>query len=301
MADRGHAVASWLTFPVILGSSLAAAIGLAPSLGPPLAVAVAQAGAAFAIVVAERLWPYQHAWNHSHGDVLTDVLHALVSGLGTTQLLRPLVTAGGVAVAGGLAGALGGRLWPTSWPLVAQLGLALVVAELPQYWLHRWQHTYDWLWRFHAPHHSAPRLYWLNAARFHPLDLGLLYAVGYVPLVLLGCPEIVIGLFALFDAVFGMLQHSNVDVRLGPLNRVFSMAEPHRWHHSRNVAEAGTNFGSNLIVWDLVFGTFFLPADRRPPTAIGIADMPRFPADYLGQLAAPFRWRSLPREPVTSA
>ena len=32
-------------------------------------------------------------------------------------------------------------------------------------------HEVPWLWRFHATHHSAPRLYWLNAGRFHPLDL----------------------------------------------------------------------------------------------------------------------------------
>jgi sterol desaturase/sphingolipid hydroxylase (fatty acid hydroxylase superfamily) len=161
--------------------------------------------------------------------------------------------------------------------------------------LHRWQHGYDALWRFHAVHHSAPRLYWLNAARFHPLDLGLLYLVGYVPLVLLGCPGDVILLFSLFDAVLGMFQHSNVDVRLGALNWIFSMAEPHRWHHSRTLAEANTNFGSNLLVWDLAFGTFFLPRDREPPAAIGIADMPRFPTGYLAQLAAPFRWARLPR------
>jgi sterol desaturase/sphingolipid hydroxylase (fatty acid hydroxylase superfamily) len=79
-------------------------------------------------------------------------------------------------------------------------------------------------------------------------------------------------------------------VRLGALNRIFSMAEPHRWHHSRSLLEANTNYGSNLTVWDVVFGTFFLPHDREPPTAIGIADLPDFPAGYLDQLAAPFRW-----------
>jgi sterol desaturase/sphingolipid hydroxylase (fatty acid hydroxylase superfamily) len=71
------------------------------------------------------------------------------------------------------------------------------------------------------------------------------------------------------------------------------MAEPHRWHHSRTLAEANTNYGSNLIVWDLVFGTFFLPRDRQPPAAIGIGNMPEFPTRYLAQLASPFRWKEL--------
>ncbi|HJQ85523.1 MAG TPA: sterol desaturase family protein [Candidatus Binatia bacterium] len=280
-------------FPLVLGGAIAAAILLAPALGMVAAVVLVQAVAALAIAGAERVLPFRPAWNRSHGDLRTDVLHAVVSGLGTSQIVLPLVKLGGAIVAARLAAILGVALWPTAWPLVAQLALALLVAELAQYWWHRWQHEHELLWRFHAVHHSAPRLYWLNAARFHPLDLGFLYAVGYMPLVALGCPEEVVLLFALFDAVFGMLQHCNVDVRLGVLNGIFSMAEPHRWHHSRTIAEANSNYGSNLIVWDRVFGTFFLPAERAAPDEIGIGDMPDFPAGYLAQLASPFRWRRL--------
>ena len=284
-----------LPFVLILGGTLALALLLLPVLGAPLTLVVGQGVGAIAVAVAERLRPFRPEWNRSHGDVGTDVAHVLVSGGGAAQLARPVAAALGVAIAGALSRHLGLDVWPRAWPLLAQLALALVIAELPQYWLHRWQHEHDWLWRFHSVHHSAPRLYWLNAARFHPVDLGLLYLVGYVPLIALGCPEETIMLFALFDAVFGMLQHGNIDVRLGWLNRVFSMAEPHRWHHSRVLDEANTNYGSNLIVWDLVFGTFFLPGDRQPPAAIGIADMPAFPQTWAAQMAAPFRWRSLPR------
>ena len=288
-----RATATWLVFPLIMGGTIATAIALLPRVGATLALVVTQAAAAVAIVVAERLLAFKPAWNRSHGDVATDAAHALVSGIGTTRLVRPLAQAVGVVGAGALARTVGIPLWPDAWPLTAQLALALVIGELPQYWLHRWQHQHDVLWRFHATHHSAPRLYWLNAARFHPVDLGLLYAVGYIPLIVLGCPQAVIMLFTLFDGVFGMLQHSNIDARLGPLNWVFSMAEPHRWHHSCTVAEANTNYGSNLIVWDLVFGTFFLPRDRQPPSTIGIGSMPAFPSRYLDQLASPFRWKEL--------
>jgi sterol desaturase/sphingolipid hydroxylase (fatty acid hydroxylase superfamily) len=286
-------VASWSIFPVIMLGTLLLAFAWMPSQGAYAAVLEAQVVGLLAIVVAERLLPYRAAWNRSHGDLRVDALHAIVSGLGTTQVAGAFVRLLGAALAAKLATALGSSLWPTEWPYLLQLALALVIAEFPQYWLHRWQHEHDFLWRFHSVHHSAPRLYWLNAARFHPIDLGVLYVVGYLPLVLLGCPTEVILLFGLFDAVFGMLQHCNADVRLGALNRIFSMAEPHRWHHSRTLAEANTNYGSNLIVWDLAFGTFFLPSGREPPSAIGIADLPDFPSTYLGQIAAPFRWRQI--------
>ena len=286
---------SFLAFPLILGTTLVLAILLLPHLGVPLTLVVAQTFGLVAVAAAEHWQPFRTDWNRSHGDIGTDVLHALVSGIGTTQLVRPLAAAVGVVIAGALSRGVGLDVWPRAWPLLAQLALALVIVELPQYWLHRWQHEHEWLWRFHAVHHSAPRLYWLNAARFHPGDLGLLYLVGYVPLIALGAPEETIMLFALFDAVFGMLQHCNIDVRLGPLNYVFSMAEPHRWHHSRTLAEANTNYGSNLIIWDLVFRSFFLPRDRQPPADIGIADMPAFPQRWSAQMVAPFRWRTLPR------
>ena len=47
------------------------------------------------------------------------------------------------------------------------------------------------------------------------------------------------------------------------------------------------------LVWDLVFGTFFLPSGREPPERIGLADLPEFPRGYLAQLRAPFRWARL--------
>src|SRR6185436_6782856 len=291
-----RALATGLVFPLVIGGTIALAIGLIPALGAVPAVLIAETVGALAIIMAERVLPFRPAWNRSHGDVRTDVLHVLVSGFGTTQLARGLIGLIGGTAAAWLSSRLGGTLWPAGWPLALQLALALPIAELPQYWLHRWQHEHDALWRFHAVHHSAPRLYWLNAARFHPVDLVALYVVGYLPLVALGCPEEVFFLFALFDAVFGMLQHCDIDVRLGPLNWIFSMAEPHRWHHSRTLAEANSNYGSNLIVWDHVFGTFFLPTEREPPREIGIADMPRFPSGYLAQLAVPFRWTVTRRE-----
>jgi sterol desaturase/sphingolipid hydroxylase (fatty acid hydroxylase superfamily) len=288
---------AWGAFPVLLGVPLGVAIVLIERGGSPVAVVLGiLVVAPLVIAGAEQLFPYQREWTRSHGDLRTDIIHALVTGVGTQRVVLPLVQVGAVVVAGILSRTIGLPAWPTAWPLVAQLALALVVAEFFQYWLHRCEHEWNPLWRFHATHHSASRLYWLNAARFHPGDIGLLYAVGYFPLIALGCPEPALALFSLFDAVFGMLQHTNIDVRLGPLNWVFSMAEPHRWHHSRRLEEANSNYGSNLIVWDLVFGTFFLPRNARPPTAIGIADMPAFPAAYLAQLASPFRWAALQRE-----
>jgi sterol desaturase/sphingolipid hydroxylase (fatty acid hydroxylase superfamily) len=241
------------------------------------------------VLVAERLWPHLREWQRSHGDLAVDLAHVVSVSLASfaTAWLVPRALA---PVAASLGAA---PLWPAHWPLLAQLPLALLLSEFVQYWSHRLGHEWEPLWRLHATHHSAPRLYFLNAARFHPLDIAIDTTAGLIPLVLLGCPPAVIALFALFTSVFGYLQHCNVRVALGPLNYLFSMAELHRWHHAKDLREANTNYGSNLILWDHVFGTFFWPKDREPPAEIGIPDLPAFPQSYWGQLASPFRWRGI--------
>ena len=118
-------------------------------------------------------------------------------------------------------------------------------------------------------------------------------AASHLPLVLLGVGPEVVALRALFAAIHGIFQHSNLALELGPLNWIFSMAELHRWHHSRSMEEANCNYGQNLIVWDTLFGTRYLPEDREPPVDVGIPDLPGFPTRYLGQLASPFRWSSI--------
>lgn len=171
--------------------------------------------------------------------------------------------------------------------------LVLVVGELWEYGWHRALHEVPALWRIHATHHSAPRLYWLNAARFHPLDILWVGTGKLLPLALLGASAAELAMLTLFSAMHGAYQHANVPVRLGPLNWVFSMSELHRWHHAPDPADANHNYGGNLIVWDVVFGTRYLPADREPPEAIGIADLPGFPMGFTAALLSPFRWRRL--------
>lgn len=291
--------ASWLVWPVsvLLWMGGAAAL-LERGLGEGVAVAGTAAAAALWVAVLERLLPYEPEWNRSRGDVKTDVVHAAVSMALVPELIKA-ASFGAVAAAGAaMAQRFGFGLWPTGWPVLAQAALALVVGELPQYWVHRLGHEWPLLWRLHSVHHSAPRLYWLNAARFHPLDTALQYFATTALLVLLGCPGPAIALYVVFTSLHGLFQHGNVDVRLGWQNWIFSMSELHRWHHSKTIVESNTNYGANLILWDVVFGTRFLPADRTPPGAIGITDMPDFPGSYWGQVTAPFVWKRLPRVEV---
>ena len=133
------------------------------------------------LLVLERAHPYQDAWLHSHDDIRTDLIHNLVN-FWIPEVYTVSFVGGLTVGAAWLSNALGMELWPTRWPLLAQLLLALVIGEFGTYWIHRLMHENAFLWRFHAAHHSAPRLYWLNAGRFHPLDLFAQQFLALTPL-----------------------------------------------------------------------------------------------------------------------
>ena len=294
MTQSLRRIASLTLMPFTLAAVLGGAIfamqmGAPPtSVIPPLFVASILWVAAF-----ERVLPYRPEWNQPRGDLRADSAY-LASTSAVIAVMRSLVAAAGVWIASWISRHWGLSLWPHAWPLLAQLPLAWALVELFAYWPHRWLHEVPWLWRLHATHHSAERLYWLNATRAHPLEHVFRACFGLLPLAVVGAgPELLV-LSVLSDAVIGLFQHANIDMRLGPLNYVFSAAPVHRWHHSRQRAEADRNFGDSFIFWDLVFGTYFKPRDREV-AAIGIDGLDAFPHGFLAQLASPFRWREILR------
>jgi sterol desaturase/sphingolipid hydroxylase (fatty acid hydroxylase superfamily) len=274
---------------VLGGAILAMQRGAPPSaLIPPFFVA-----SILWVAALERWLPYRAEWNRPHGDLRADAAY-LASTSAVIGVMRSLVAAVGVWIAGWISQRWGFALWPHGWPLLAQLPLAWALVELFAYWPHRWLHQVPWLWRLHATHHSAERLYWLNATRAHPLEHVFRACFGLLPLAVVGAGPELLALSVLGDAVIGLFQHANVDFRLGPLNYLFSAAPVHRWHHSRSRAEADRNFGDSFIFWDLVFGTYYHPRDREVGE-VGIEGLSAFPRDFLPQLASPLRWREIER------
>jgi sterol desaturase/sphingolipid hydroxylase (fatty acid hydroxylase superfamily) len=247
------------------------------------------------IALLERRLPYRADWSAAHGDVRTDVAHLVFTALGSSQIIKITWYAAAFAAAAWLSRRLGVRLWPLHWPLVAQLALALLLAELGHYAFHRLSHEHPLVWRLHATHHSAPRLYWLNATRFHPFDLLCLIVCQTAPLILLGIDDRAMLAYGAFSGVYRQLQHANIDVRTGPLRWLFSTPDLHRWHHSDRSREGNSNYGAVLSSWDVLFGTFFYPGERRRDGRVGIGTLPNFPQRYLAQLASPFRWAAVRR------
>ena len=275
-------------FPIFLCSVLGAALyALGAGVSASAVVGFGTMVSVLSVIALERVRPYRPDWNRSHGDLATDAAY-LPTYLTVNALIEPFIRVAAVATGVAISEAFGVGLWPIEWSLLSQLLLACVFVEAFDYWPHRLLHEVPALWRFHAIHHNPTRLYWLNATRSHPVETAFRGVVNLIPLALAGAGESLLAMVALTNTVVGLFQHANIDFELGPLSWIFSVGEMHRWHHSVKLEEANSNYGSNFLFWDIVFGTRFRDAQRSGPDVIGIEN-DTLPSSWWAQLGAPFR------------
>jgi sterol desaturase/sphingolipid hydroxylase (fatty acid hydroxylase superfamily) len=233
----------------------------------------------------ERLLPYEAEWNRAHDDVGKDVAHGLVYETANIVTLGVLLLIS--------LGLPAGTLWPRSLPIVVQFLLAILIADCVMTMIHYFSHRIGWLWKFHSIHHGVARLYGFNGFVRHPLHQAMDISFGTLPLVIAGLPVRVAAALGVAISVQLVLQHSNVDYRLGPLRALLSIGQVHRLHHVNWAGDGDVNFGLFLTVWDRLLGSFKLGSDQRPgATDIGIQDCRHFPQVYARQLRIPFERES---------
>lgn len=158
------------------------------------------------------------------------------------------------------------------------------VGSFIYYWGHRAEHSIPLLWRFHSVHHSIERLDWLATFRGHVYDSCWSTALVAMAMAFLGLSEPTAMWFVVYRFLEGQIEHSNVRVPLGFLKWVIPSPWFHQWHHAMDAEALNKNF-SPYPLWDVLFGTAYMPADRVPER-FG-TDTP-VPTQYLGQLAYPF-------------
>lgn len=226
-------------------------------------------------VAAERLFPVRAQPLFRRG-FFTDVVYVAIQyGLrviinGTVAVA--LVEMGRRVLPPEAIGVLRGR------PLWAQALVLLLVLDFFFYAMHRLKHRWGWWWRLHETHHSSIDLDWLSSARFHPLEKVLDRTIFLLPLTVLGASDEAVLIWAAVDAFFGMLIHSNVKWRIGPLIYVFVGPEMHRWHHAMDRDRRECNYGNNFSIFDWLFGTAYLT--REEPARFGV-DSPAYPEGNL--------------------
>ena len=277
---------SWLSYPLVIAAAIVSHFLLLEQ-GTTLVVAtyVPVILGALLITLFEWFNPYRHQWRPPIHEVKDDVLYMLL-----VQILLPRLLGFFIAytllIEWGAEGGFLHEVWIHDWPIGLQAIMMVLIADFFRYWVHRAAHQYSFLWRLHAVHHSTDKLYWMNTGRFHPFDKMLQFVFDALPFIVLGVKPEVLSLYFVFYALNGFFQHSNINLRFGVLNYIFSTAELHRWHHSKIIEESSTNYGNNIIIWDLLFGTWFLPKDEQVAT-LGLYNA-QYPMSFIAQLKTPF-------------
>ena len=229
----------------MLAGSLALGVGLLRSgLAATAVVATCALLSALVCFVLERTFPETPRWKLDPGEARADLLHALLSNPIPTLIYRSLF----YALAGRrLRRAHGAdRLEPVArgWPLLAQLGLALLVAEAAAYAIHRHLHR-SALWPLHAVHHCSPRMYFLLAVRKHPLQAFITYGGRLSVLWLLGVPPTSSRSTWCSPPPALHVRHANIACGRDH-SASSSPAGASRLHHSKRSPELDANLGDVL-------------------------------------------------------
>jgi sterol desaturase/sphingolipid hydroxylase (fatty acid hydroxylase superfamily) len=172
--------------------------------------------------------------------------------------------------------------------------LAVVALDFAIWLQHVMFHAVPALWRLHRVHHADPDFDVTTGARFHPLEIILSMLIKFSVIAVLGAPAVAVLAFEVLLNATAMFNHGNVKLPGGvdaALRLLLVTPDMHRVHHSTDVAEANSNFGFNLSLWDRLFGTYRhaarLPQESMEIGVAGLTGDPRC-VSLSGMLVIPF-------------
>ncbi|MBW0147078.1 sterol desaturase family protein [Marinobacter arenosus] len=232
-----------------------------------------------------------------HRSALLDYQYYLVRAILKVALVLPAVAlVDPVILTSGDYIAFFTNLWGARPTLGNDLALSLLyglgvflVQDFKHYWVHRAFHS-RWLWEFHKVHHSAPVLVPVTASRIHFVEkiverLATAVCIGlYAGIFWYVCGgEIsrytlfgVTYLVFIFNALAANLRHSHVWLSFGPkLEHILNSPAQHQIHHSDAPRHFNKNFGTNLSIWDWMFGTLYTTTSTPEPIRFGTGERDR--------------------------
>jgi alkylglycerol monooxygenase len=154
------------------------------------------------------------------------------------------------------------RLWDLGPHPVAAWLVAILGVDLAYYWWHRISHRVNAMWTAHVVHHQSEDYNLAVALRQGALTPFSLTPFGW-PLALFGVPPLVFAIATAVNLLYQFWIHTELIVRLGPLEHVLNTPSHHRVHHARNPGYIDRNYAGMFIVWDRLFGTYV--PEREPP------------------------------------
>jgi len=165
-----------------------------------------------------------------------------------------------------------------------QFLLAILVADLAQYWIHRGFHKISFMWRFHAIHHSSKALDWIAGSRAHLVEDVVVRGGILIPMMLV-FPQSINVAYLLFVNFHATWAHCNFGPTIKWLEPYLIQPRFHHWHHTSQVESIDKNFAIHFPWIDKIFGTYYFPKDKWPDT-YGLHDE-KIPPGFWGQFFYP--------------
>ncbi len=162
---------------------------------------------------------------------------------------------------------------------------AFLLKDFIQWNIHRLLHRNAWLWQFHKVHHSVKEMGFAAHLRYHWMENVVYRTLQYIPLAMLGFGINEFLLANMISLIIGHFNHSNINLKLGPLKYIVNNPQMHIWHHAKVIPEQyryGINFGISLSIWDYIFRTNYIPHSGRD-IELGFPDDEHFPQDFIRQ------------------
>lgn len=177
------------------------------------------------------------------------------------------------------------------WGGIEGLVLDLLLLDCLIYWWHRFNHVFQFLWRFHEIHHLDATLDTTTAVRFHWGEVLLSALARAVFIIAFDIPLESVLIFETQVLLAAIFVHSNVKLPAG-LERVLGLVivtpAIHWIHHHAIRRDTDSNYGNLLSIWDRLFGSFNT-TPRVPDMEIGVEREPEKP--LLRLMLRPFERR----------
>lgn len=140
-------------------------------------------------------------------------------------------------------------------PLWAMWALSFILIDLVFYLYHRMSHRISFLWAIHMSHHSSQEMNF--AVSFRQAWFGPVSKIPFfMVLPLIGLDPTIIAVAGALSTLWGIVGHTQMINKLGPLELILNTPSHHRVHHGANSQYIDKNYGNLLIIWDKMFGTF---------------------------------------------
>ena len=151
-------------------------------------------------------------------------------------------------------------------PTWAMWVMTFVLIDFVFYIYHRMSHRVRFLWAIHMSHHSSEEMNF--AVSFRQAWFGPVSKIPYfIVLPLLGLDPTIIAVAGVISTLWGIVGHTQIFEKLGPLEWIFNTPSHHRVHHGSNEQYIDKNYGNLFIIWDRIFGTF---EEEKEPVIYGL-------------------------------